>query len=309
MLSLVLALKTRLPAGAAFSHATAATLLGLPLPPRFRDELHIHVAVPAPTRAPRIRRVVGHQLTLDAADIASVDGIPVTGPCRTWADFAPLLDVAELVALGDAIVDHRSPLGSIADVQRAVAALAGRGGAKTARDAAGLIHDRSESPQESMLRVALVRAGLPRLEVNESLYDAHGAFLARPDLRFPDFRTIVEYEGDHHRTDRRQWRRDLTRTAKLQQHGETVIRLGVDDLPSAVDLVSRLLRRAGWAPDAGSGRSPSARAAAGVSRLPLRPSPGRSPKQSPGRAVEHSRGSTSPPGKSYQGMKKLHGLQ
>jgi len=298
-LTLVRALQTRLPARAAFSHATAATLLGLPLPPRFHVGLRIHVAVPPPGRAPRIKRVEGHQLALDDGDIVGCDGVPVVCACRTWAHLAPRLTVPELVALGDAIVDRRAPLGSMEEIRTAAESLAGRPGARAAREAADLIHDRSESPQESILRVALVRAGLPRLDVNQELYDGFGAFIARPDLRFPEYRMIVEYEGDHHRTDRRQWRRDLTRTARLQRSGETVLRIGADDLSSAPELVAQLLRRSGWTPDDSRRRSGGSEGTTAAQRRGA----------AEVRAQEALRGEYIRTGKSYLGMRKLHGLQ
>jgi hypothetical protein len=249
LLSRCAAMNTRMPTDGAFSHSTAAILLGLPLPLRLARGETLHVSVARPRRTPRIRGVVGHQLTLRDGDVVTAAGFRVTSPVRTWCDLAPHLSISELVAVGDAIVHWRTPRASVADLVSAAAALRGRPGASVALAASGLLHERAESPQESELRVMLVQGGLPRLDVNVDLHDEHGGFVARPNLRFPDFRVIVEYEGDHHRTARRQWRRDLKRTIELQGMGETVLRLGADDLrPSVVEVVGSVLRQRGWVP-------------------------------------------------------------
>lgn len=240
------ALQIRMPEGGVFSHATAALLHGLPIP-RVLADGPLHVSVPRPVRAPRISGVVGHQVRFCDGDVVSIRGWRVTSATRTWRDLASRLSVAESVALGDAIIHWRLRRASISDLARRASTLRGRPGAVTSAAAIPLLHERSESPQESALRVMLVQAGLPRLDVNVPLYDANGAFVARPDLRFPEFRVVIEYEGDHHRSDRAQWRRDFARTMALQDLGETVIRLGAADLvPETAKLVTRILVRAGW---------------------------------------------------------------
>ncbi|MFF1632777.1 hypothetical protein [Leifsonia sp. NPDC058248] len=257
LLSRCAALNTRMPPAEAFSHTTAALLLGLPLPLRLSRPDVLHLSVPRPNRTPRIRGVIGHQPALRDGDVVESAGFRVTSPARTWCDLAPHLSVAELVAVGDAIVHWRRPRASVAELSCAAARLRGRPGASVALAAGGLLHERSESPQESELRVRFVQGGLPRLDVNVDLRDRHGRFVARPDLRFPEFRVIVEYEGDHHRTARTQWRRDLKRTIALQGMGETVLRLGADDLtPGTVDIVGDVLRQRGWSSFASRRRQP-----------------------------------------------------
>ncbi|WP_147375385.1 hypothetical protein [Jiangella rhizosphaerae] len=41
-----------------------------------------------------------------------------------------------------------------------------------------------------------------------NVIDETGAWLARPDLSYPHLKIAIEYDGDHHRTDQRQWRHD-----------------------------------------------------------------------------------------------------
>jgi very-short-patch-repair endonuclease len=243
---------------AVLSHSTAARMLGLPIPWRIRDELHLTVAPPG--RPPRIAGVHSHGTPISGRDITHAHGMPVTAPARTWADLSHTLTVRELVALGDAIIHWRSRRSTIGEL-RASGCSPGARGAARARRALGLMHERSESPQESLLRVILAEAGLPPPDVNVDLRGPDGRFLARPDLRFPEQRVIVEYEGDHHRVDRVQWQRDLVRTTGLQAAGEEVVRVGSAHLGAEkrlVALVYRALAARGWRPgDAHSGGSSS----------------------------------------------------
>ena len=52
----------------------------------------------------------------------------------------------------------------------------------------------------------------------------------------------VEYEGDHHRTDRTQWHDDIRRYALLAEHGWTIIRATAADHRDPRDLIARVRR-------------------------------------------------------------------
>jgi hypothetical protein len=85
--------------------------------------------------------------------------------------------------------------------------------------------------------------------VNVDVRTARGRFIARPDIRFRDYPVVVEYEGDGHRTDKQQWRRDVGRLSDLADAGLDVIRATGEDLPDFRNLVIRTrarLRRHGW---------------------------------------------------------------
>jgi very-short-patch-repair endonuclease len=89
------------------------------------------------------------------------------------------------------------------------------------------------------------------MDINVDLRDGRGRFLARPDIRFPEYRVVVEYEGDGHRTDRAQWNRDLIRTAALFEAGEHVIRIGAAQLHRPAVFLKQLraaLVARGWSP-------------------------------------------------------------
>ena len=245
------ALALRLPPDAAFSHETAARILGMPLPHSLEDFEGLVVTVPAPARAIRAEGVRGHSRGLTPLDVVARSGIAVTRPERTWCDLGPLLSVARLVAAGDALVHHRNRQTTIAALRESAHSWARRPGAGRLREAATLLSARAESPAESELRVLLIRAGFPPMDINVDLRDGRGRFLARPDIRFPEYRVVVEYEGDGHRTDRAQWNRDLIRTAALFESGEHVIRIGAAQLHRPAVFLEQLrtaLVARGWSP-------------------------------------------------------------
>ena len=250
------AILQRMPPGAFFSHHTAALIVGIPLPLSLSEQVEVHIGVAAPARSLRSTGIVGHALRLDHAELQRWHGLPVTSPARTWCDLATVLTLRQLVAAGDYLIHWRMPLVTLAELTLAVERTAGRRGHALLRRALPLLSDRSESSPESEVRVIVVTHGLPRPLVNHPIHDNQGRLIARADLYFKDYGELVEYEGDHHRTDLSQWRRDLTRTADVEAEGLHVTRVNADDLHQERALVGRIaanLRRRGWT---GQVRSP-----------------------------------------------------
>ncbi len=246
-----LALALALPGHVFFSGVTAAVLLGIPVPFRFAaasDPL-LEVSVGHPARAIRRPGIHGRKLHVSEADIDVWRGLRVTTPARTWCDLAPVLTLAELVAAGDYLIFHERPIVTRDELAAAVAAHSGRRWRRKLRRALGLLSDRSESPKESELRVIVVVHGLPEPVINANIFTQNGTFVARVDLLFEDYGEILEYQGDQHRTDVRQWRRDRVREAELESLGYHVTEIVADDLADPVKLVRRIeknLRRRGW---------------------------------------------------------------
>ena len=76
----------------------------------------------------------------------------------------------------------------------------------------------------------------------------HGGWLARPDLSYPDWKIAIEYDGDQHRVDPRQWRRDIARRENLEADGWIVLVITAVDMyqrpaPTLMRIVSALDRR------------------------------------------------------------------
>jgi hypothetical protein len=241
--ALCLSFQVRMLPDAFFSHGTAALLLGLPVPTRLARLRPLHVGCIAPARAMVARDIVGHSLRIGPDDLVDRGALRLTGPARTWLDLAAQLTLAELVAVGDYLLYWESPIVTAGELAAALERYPSRSGLRTARAALPLLRTRSESPRESVLRVIIVLAGLPEPECNYTVFDEQGRFLARGDLVYPEYKLFLEYQGDQHRTDRAQWRSDIRRLGRLEDHGWQVLQFTDDDLRDPAALVARIALR------------------------------------------------------------------
>lgn len=83
--------------------------------------------------------------------------------------------------------------------------------------ALSLIMPGVDSPKESEERLSLLTHGIPQPVVNYVVPDMtfrSGAPVTL-DLAWPEFKVAIEYDGDHHRTNKTQWRRDQEKRSKL----------------------------------------------------------------------------------------------
>lgn len=74
-----------LPADSAFSHVTAARLLGLPMSYAMEEDVRLHVMRPIVRNRVRLPGVIGHR-ALHARQIVDIDGLPVVDVADTWVD-------------------------------------------------------------------------------------------------------------------------------------------------------------------------------------------------------------------------------
>ena len=212
-----------------FSHVTAALLLGLRLPLRLQTApLHVTVITEHRTdgvaRARRRPGVIGHRA--DHRETAvSTTGFPVTDAIATWLDLAPMLSVEEIIVAGDGLVRRRHPLAEPRELVERVESTSRLRGIRAIRTAMPFIRPRTDSGRETQLRLLLVSCGIREPEVNGAIEDEAGRIIAHGDLVWRHERVIVEYEGDHHRTDRRQFSIDIDRIGRLEAAGWRVIRV------------------------------------------------------------------------------------
>jgi very-short-patch-repair endonuclease len=237
-------LALRMPPGSFFSHVTAALVHGIPVPIALEHDLTIHVSVAPPARAPHARHLRGHRLAIQPHDVVTLRGLDVTTAIRTWCDLGAVLTLFDLVAAGDFIIHHRNPLATIADLEHALSTFASRRGLRILRVALSLLSDRAESPPESKLRVILVQAGFPTARINHTVTDRFGEFVARTDFILDEYKLVLEYQGDYHRSTKGQWRADMTRRSRLEAEGWRVMELNADDLKDPIELVTRIRKLA-----------------------------------------------------------------
>lgn len=102
---------------------------------------------------------------------------------------------------------------------------------------------KSWSPKESELRLLIVRSGLREPDaLNEKVYAADGSAIGRPDMQYKDARVYIEYEGDHHRTNKETFRLDIVKRERLADEGWRGIRVTELDLSEPASLLHRLSR-------------------------------------------------------------------
>ena len=205
-----------------FSHRTAALLHGLPV--RDHADGRLDVGAFAPNGIPRSAGVIGHRLRATGVAIERRGGLPLVSPVDAWCQLAPHVSVRELVVIGDALVRRQRPPATIGTLRSAVARCAGRRGKRALDAALDQIRPRTDSPAESELRLDLVAFGLPEPEVNVDILDDSGRRIAIGDLAYPHYRVLVEYDGEHHRTDSGHYARDVDRLDDLARNGWRVVR-------------------------------------------------------------------------------------
>jgi hypothetical protein len=151
--------------------------------------------------------MIVRQERVDSDEVTLVAGPPVTSPARTAFDLARHLP-------RDLAVPHLDALAAATGVTPAdVAALAdgypGARGIRRARTAVALIDAGAQSPKESWVRLILLDAGLPKPRTQIRISDGYStAFI---DLGWDEPKIGIDYDGDQHRSDRRQFVRDIGR--------------------------------------------------------------------------------------------------
>lgn len=242
------ALATRMPRGAAFSHRTAAVLHGMPLPPSPAN-CPVDVTVPTPARAIRRHGTRGHSAVLEPDDISTSAELPVTTVERTWCDLGTVLGLPDLVAVADFLLWHEAPLSTRSRLAAAIETYPSRVGRPLLRRALGLSSDHSRSRPESLVRVDLALSPLPTPLPNYELFLTIARRTVYFDLAYPEYKLELEYHGDQHRTDVRQWRSDVRRANDIGDEGWQTLQYTGDDLINLTAMrarVERRLRALGW---------------------------------------------------------------
>lgn len=181
--------------------------------------------------------VLTRRALLRHEEVQVVDGRRVTTAARTAFDLARRGGLTGAVARLDALA--RATNVDVDDVLAVAAYHPGARGLRQLEAALDLVDRGAQSPQETYLRLALIRAGLPRPKTQVPV-SADGVVVAYLDMGWPELMVGVEYDGDHHRADRRQYVRDIRRSELLEQLGWLVIRVVAEDHRS--DILRRVRR-------------------------------------------------------------------
>ena len=165
-------------------------------------------------------------------EIQLIGTVRTTTPARTAFDLACRNPVGEAVAAIDALA--RATRLNLDDAEALAGRYTGRRNIRRARKTLELVDAGAQSPRETWLRLLLVEAGYPRPQTQIPVYGEYGDLVAVLDMGWEDLKIAVEYEGGHHRTDRRQFNRDIARFEVLTELGWIVVRVTVEDVPGGI---------------------------------------------------------------------------
>ena len=174
---------------------------------------------------------------LGVFDVTDWCGVPVTTRART------VVDVARHDRRGGIIAADAAARCSSAQKQidAALARCAGWPGIRRAREVCALADPRSESPLESLVRLALHDARLPPPELQVVIGDEVSGRNYRVDFLWPEVRLVLEADGRVKYTDDALWL-EKRREAALQRMGYRVERVFWSDLGTAWPAMERRLR-------------------------------------------------------------------
>jgi hypothetical protein len=231
--------------GDAFCGPTAAQLWRLPLPLRNNADRPVHVSLLGNRRMRRPGVVSSRR---DHGIPLSVGGLPVLDPIATWMSLGGILSPPDLTAVLDRLVSGTLKTPALASLEQVDAALDAAGSPRWIRRLRAARVDArvgAWSRPETLLRLLIVGAGLPEPTLNSPVDLIDGA-IAYPDLAWPEFRIVIEYDGQWHTTLTGQGDSDADRHERLVDAGWMVVRVRAAELfdqPSSV--IARLVRRLG----------------------------------------------------------------
>jgi hypothetical protein len=183
----------------------------------------IEVVVPSRSGVRSRPGLIVRRSDVGAGDVVTVRGMRFTSPLRTLSDLCPRLKGVEALALLDAalrlkLTDRPALIHAQSVCVRLLGSLA----------------EAAESPMETRLRWLLVKAGLPRPEVQKPLHDSQGRFVGRADLYYDLARLVVEFDGGNHRD---RLVEDNRRQNMLINAGYSVLRFTASDIFNRPDTV------------------------------------------------------------------------
>jgi hypothetical protein len=181
-----------IPPAAVFSGPSAAWLHGVE--PAVGAGDAVHVSLPPGTAFGPVNGLVVHHVELPPDDVTSQLGLPCTTAVRTAWDLASWYQPVKAVPVLDAMLGRR--IVTPADLASTLELREGVRGWRRATAAFDLADARAQSAPESVIRVRLVRAGLPRPEPQYPIV-VRGCTL-HPDLAWPDYLVALEYDGAYH---------------------------------------------------------------------------------------------------------------
>ena len=194
----------------------------------------VHLWVPLTTSGPRMAGIRLHRNVLSLPS-RRIRDVLIANPAECWLQCAQSLALDDLVVLADGLMRRQDPILFLRDLEGVVAGLGGTRGVRRARAALMLAREGTDSPMETVIRLALVRAGLPCPIVNHPIRGRRSYFL---DMAYLTERVAVEYDGGGHAGDTSRMQKDQTRRRRIEDMGWRIITATAADLADPSDLVA-----------------------------------------------------------------------
>jgi hypothetical protein len=182
------------------------------------------------------RGVIVRDETVADDEVTRIAGLPVTSRARTAFDLGRHQNRDTAIGRLDAL--KRASAYDDRRVEELLQRYSGWRGTRQLRELLPLVDKDAASPQESRVRLLLIDAGVPAPQTQILVVDRF-RLVAMLDMGWEHLKIALEYDGDHHRTDRRQYARDVRRYAELERRGWIVIRVLAGDSPA--DILHRVV--------------------------------------------------------------------
>ena len=175
-------------------------------------------------------------------EVCAVDGINCTTPARTAYDLGRRLPLETAVIRIDALLNATKA--TVSQVESIALRYPGARGIRQLRTTLCLADAGAESPQETRLRLLLVRSGLPRPVTQIPVTNDWGHVARRIDMGWPEWMVGAEYDGEHHWTDPARHAEDIERLEFLAARGWMIVRVSARQLRYQSALVVERVRTA-----------------------------------------------------------------
>jgi hypothetical protein len=187
---------------------------------------------------------------LPASQLIQVDGVCCTTVPRTIIDIARETDFAEGLVVAESALNRR--LTTLSDLREIHELCSDWSGARNAGRVVSFASELSESPGESLSRIAFADCGLPDPAQQRYIHDAVG-LIGRVDFLWEQFFTIGEFDGkvkyvkpddDNDDVDKSALYDEKRREDRLRDAGFEVVRFGWADIVGRPEWVSARVRAA-----------------------------------------------------------------
>jgi hypothetical protein len=174
-------------------------------------------------------------------ELREIRGISCTTAARTAYDIGRRVRSEEGIIRVDAVLNATRC--AVAEVGSVAARYPGARGVQQLRRTLNLADGGAESPQETRLRLLLVRSGLPRPVTQIPVRNGRGRVVRRIDMGWPQWMVGVEYDGEQHFTNPDDYGNDIVRLEFLAGRGWTIVRVSAVQLRrERLEIVARVRR-------------------------------------------------------------------